>query len=195
LEAHQTWLRAAQEYPVVYYGHVEYGLPRIAAILDGALANRVGEALLLLTNTDLCLTLDAYIAIEEQLQHFDCTWANRIDVPEFRWMTRAELCQHSTYVGVDLFAMHVHWWIKNRERWPDLLLGREGWDWVLRTLMQESGAVAITPTICWHVAHEANWTKDLHNEPGQRHNRNLARQWALKYGYAHHIHPGPYLFK
>lgn len=196
--AQQTWLAAKNcTLRVVEKAGIDANgeLPRVAALFDAADTGR-GDDMILFTNSDLCLVPESYDVIRDSLRRFDCVWAQRVDVIGPTTMTRGELRRRRAYVGTDLFACRAYWWREHKLGWPDLLLGREGWDWVMRTMMQESGGEAISPTICWHEAHDSPWKIDLENEPGQKHNRQLARQWALDHGHAAALHPkGPWLFK
>lgn len=85
--------------------------------------------------------------------------------------------------GFDLFAFRPAWWHEQGSRFPDMLLGREAWDWVFRTLIEETCGPNsyISPDI-YHKAHEPRWSKDRYS-PGQIHNLKLAHQFFLAGGY------------
>ena len=42
------------------------------------------------------------------------------------------------YVGADLFAFTKGWWLQWGPTFPDLIIGKPNWDWVLRFLMAYS---------------------------------------------------------
>jgi hypothetical protein len=114
--------------------------------------------------------------------------------------TSSELAQIKTYSGTDLFCFTKDWWKQNREIFPDMLLGREGFDWVLRRLMlYEYPNAELTEPVVYHYSHKSQWCQlpYIVNNKGQIHNRNLAKQWAIlnKFEKCLNIEPHKPLFK
>ncbi len=66
------------------------------------------------------------------------------------------------YPGSDLFAFRVVWWRAIRNEMPDMILGAEGWDAVLRTLIDETnaGATTLLENLIAHERHESYWEKE-----------------------------------
>jgi hypothetical protein len=66
---------------------------------------------------------------------------------------------------------------------PDMLMGRESWDNVMRNLMRRNAHV----TGCelehaiWHEWHDSYWIVNR-TSPGNAHNRRLMSDWLGKYG-------------
>ena len=100
-------------------------------------------------------------------------------------------CKHDG--GFDAMAVTPKWWHDNRDNMPDMLIAREGWDTVFRTLAEEwadnrpmlphvsstrvewSASRAYMDDVCWHEPHEATWSLERTTNPGQKYNRRMAR--------------------
>jgi hypothetical protein len=85
------------------------------------------------------------------------------------------------YIGCDLFAFRVWWWGDYRENFPDMLLGRETWDCVLRLMMDScnNGIRPSIPDLIYHEVHPSLWTdsKYRYKIGSQIHNLTLAKKW------------------
>jgi len=110
---------------------------------------------------------------------------------KYRFYKTVLNCRHDG--GFDVMAITQQWWRENRDKMPDMLIGREAWDTVFRTLAEEwadnvpvlkhvsstrdawSKSKAYTDDVCWHIPHEATWSADRTGTPGQLLNRKLAR--------------------
>lgn len=78
--------------------------------------------------------------------------------------------------GVDLIAFTKQWWSKNQHEIPDMLIGREAYDWILRIIAEEKhGKDIYRDDIIGHEPHESFWKKNKKTNPGQQHNRALAK--------------------
>lgn len=104
-------------------------------------------------------------------------------------------CKHDG--GFDVMAVTPRWWHDNRDDMPDMLIGREAWDTVFRTLAEERAdeagllahvsstraewvnSKAYTDDVCWHEPHDATWSLERTTNPGQKHNRKMARAFFL----------------
>jgi len=82
------------------------------------------------------------------------------------------------YPGSDWFFMTVAWWNKHKAELPDMVVGREFWDCVLRQLMKKHGTREICKAV-WHEKHPSAWEQpgNRENLPGNKHNRALAMRW------------------
>lgn len=99
--------------------------------------------------------------------------------------------------GFDAFAVTPAWWQGNRDKLPDMLIGREAWDTVFRAVAEEWAdqsprarqlagnpaawlrSKAYTDHVCWHRSHQSNWIQERLTAPGQLLNRRLAREFFL----------------
>jgi hypothetical protein len=78
--------------------------------------------------------------------------------------------------GVDLIAFTPKWWAEHSKDLPDMLIGREAYDWVLRIFAEElHGKSIYADDIIGHEPHESFWRKNRKTNPGQQHNRALAK--------------------
>jgi hypothetical protein len=116
-------------------------------------------------------------AVREHGCAFSHRWdSDRIDEPitsehdvgtKLRW-----------YPGSDWFWMTPRWWNAHKAEMPDMVIGREFWDCVLRQVMKKHGAREIHKSI-WHEKHPSVWDRPGNRTdlPGNRHNRGLAHRW------------------
>lgn len=82
--------------------------------------------------------------------------------------------------GVDMVAVRPDWWKTHRSKYPDMLIGREGWDWVMRRLAEELvGKNAYLDDCLIHEPHDSWWRTVRQTNPGQLHNRRLARKFFV----------------
>jgi len=95
--------------------------------------------------------------------------------------------------GFDVVAVTPSWWRMMRDEMPDMLIGREAWDGCFRTLaeewadnraivkniglVQDASSRAYTDDVCYHHDHPSFWQQARKENPGQLHNRKLARDF------------------
>jgi hypothetical protein len=98
--------------------------------------------------------------------------------------------------GFDLFCFTPKWWYEHRKKLPDMYLGREGWDAVMRNLIEEvvSGKQVSSlrndywnnpvylDDVTWHTEHASFWQQNRHTNPSQIHNRTAAKEFFHKRG-------------
>lgn len=158
-------------------------MPYIHDLINQADAKAEPDDILLVTNDDISIVE----GITEKLMEVTsarAAWAHRWD---FRYLGKPKLTQElqagTWCVGSDLFAFTSAWWRKKRKGFPDMVLGREAWDWVMRDLIKDTGGFEIHVCI-YHESHGSFWcTGSNRNEnKGNQHNRRLAREWLLKRG-------------
>lgn len=87
------------------------------------------------------------------------------------------------YPGSDLWAFKASWWKQHGSQYPDMIIGREAGDMVLRHLVKNHGGVEI-PRSVWHEKHDSYWEHYGMKEslPGNRKNRELAMEFLDRYG-------------
>ncbi len=98
--------------------------------------------------------------------------------------------------GFDVFAFTPEWWARNRDKMPDMVLGREVWDTVFRTLVDEflqgapvtdvvtdvTASAAYTDGVCWHREHLSDWQRHRRTSAGNLHNLRLAQAFFAERG-------------
>jgi hypothetical protein len=87
------------------------------------------------------------------------------------------------YPGSDAFFFTVAWWRRHANEYPDMLVGREQNDEILRQLIKRRGGHEIRNAI-YHEKHPSYWEHHGNREknPGNQYNQRLARKWFLKTG-------------
>jgi hypothetical protein len=166
----------------------DHGLPFITDLIDhGDEVCANPEDIISVSNSDVgCIHgITGYIL--DRVRANGCAFAHRhdsagrIDEPIISEATvRADL---QWYPGSDWFWMTKAWWTAHRAEMPDMVLGREYWDAVLRQIMKRSGGQDI-PFSVWHEKHPNGWEHPSLREtlPGNVHNRDLARAWFAHNG-------------
>lgn len=87
------------------------------------------------------------------------------------------------YPGSDVWAFTKAWWSTWGDQFPDMVIGREAGDMILRNLIKKSGGVEIPGSI-WHEKHDSDWERPGNREtlPSNIRNRLLATTWLRENG-------------
>jgi hypothetical protein len=111
-------------------------------------------------------------------QKFGACWATRWDFRRLDAPLRSknQLRAGTRYPGSDLFAFTKHWWADHSADFPDMIYGRECWDWILRELVKLNGGIELSMAI-YHESHDAPWKRSRDRQPGNLSNRSFARAW------------------
>ncbi|HXE54240.1 MAG TPA: hypothetical protein VN541_14550 [Tepidisphaeraceae bacterium] len=191
--ARQTWERAYREFPNIVSGHQvisraartsasigdDRRLPFVKDLVEFAFGLKTNAPVdaAIMTNTDTCMIPSRIPAAFDSLQSRGCYYSFRYEHGGFiRPLDDAAVGSAPIYSGADLFAFTRAWWERHRDDYPDLLLGAEAWDGVLKVMMNDSGFEPGSP-IVYHEAHAAHWSQHLLTSPSQLHNRKLAAEW------------------
>lgn len=159
-------------------------VPFVRDLIDSAFAHSPRqEDIIVIHNDDIGfrpnITLDILSACRLQGACFAHRWdfyqANRVVASD------ADFQAAQWYPGSDLFAFTHLWWEHNGPLFPDMVLGREGWDMVMRNLIKRSHGAELHKAI-WHERHPSRWEQPGLSLPGNEHNRKLAHAWLAKFG-------------
>lgn len=155
------------------------GVPFVSDLLNAAAAGAADNDLILLTNDDTCLAPGLGRTLLSLRP--ECSWGHRHDfdgweTPPGLW----DIVNAPQYPGVDLFCMTARFWREHQHEYPDMVLGSNEWDLVMRELMRENGGVEI-PSCCYHWTHVTYWSMNKQN-PGNVYNRRLANAFLVKRG-------------
>lgn len=104
----------------------------------------------------------------------------RVDSPP----TLEQIQKGDEYVGMDGCAFTARWWKKRAALFPDMILGRYGWDSAMRNLIRRSRGIEMKDEL-WHESHEAYWNKttdDITYNRANQYNRALLHEWIAQYG-------------
>jgi hypothetical protein len=163
-------------------------VPYIRDLIENAVAQAKGDdSIIVLCNDDIGFSAGLTGQIAETVQRHGAAYAHRWDyhhpltirLPKDEYDIR----RAQWYSGCDLYAFSVSWWRKNGGLFPDMLMGRESWDNVMRNLIRRNAHV----TGCelkhaiWHEWHTSYWIANR-TSPGNAHNRKLMAEWLDKYG-------------
>jgi hypothetical protein len=85
--------------------------------------------------------------------------------------------------GIDVLAFKPQWWKEHEEMIPDFLIGREGYDYCLWKYAESLyGSDVYVDNVIGHEPHESFWKQNKKTNPGQVHNRSLARVFFARLG-------------
>jgi hypothetical protein len=170
--------------------------PYVIDLFDAGCALLPDDAIMVFTNTDILVRGDACLVIAEALQGCDACYAfrrdfhHRFDTP----IPDKDFEKGLDYAGSDLAAFRVGWWRDNRKEMPDMIIGFEAWDTVLRTLIEETnpGVQPLRDIIC-HERHGSYWENPAHRYKlaSQNHNLGLAKAFLMERG----LTPGNYCIR
>lgn len=167
----------------------------IRDLLDAGAAMAMPEDLVVFSNSDIALTVDAparlIAGVERGKGVTICPRRNMENPVPGRLYRTVKNCRVDG--GMDVIAMTPAWWEEFRTELPDMLIGREAWDLCLRTLAEEwadggglRSGISVQPEewwrsrayaddVCWHEPHASFWKVERKANPGGAHNRKLAR--------------------
>lgn len=99
------------------------------------------------------------------------------------FVTEADTCAGKWYPGSDLWAFTKAWWTSWGDRYPDMVIGREAGDMILRHVIKQGGGVEI-PGAVWHERHASFWEMPGNRDrlPSNVHNRMLATTFLREFG-------------
>ena len=143
-------------------------------------AEAADDAIVVFTNSDICITPEAPNAIRQAMQGHPCCWGRRVDVDNSDTPLSAADLTGPPYFGVDLFAVRPSFWQEHFAELPDMFLGTEAWDMVYLEWMKRHGGVELPPVI-YHERHEAFWHRpETWDNPARVHNRRMHAQFLAK---------------
>ena len=152
-------------------------IPMIKDMLRMACIGRDDKDVIVLTNTDTCVASNLLKRLVGNLPAYAYRYDfKRLDRP----IADDQILLGNKYQGCDLFAMKVGWWRRNHQIFPDMILGREAWDRVMRELFKQSQGRELVGAI-YHERHNSFWesASNINDDPSNLRNRMLARKWLL----------------
>lgn len=156
-------------------------MPFIRDMLDYAATwSKRDDSIIVLTNADVCFTPGLTGWVLDAIASHGSAFTHRWDFAKLvtRKINERHVGRGAWYPGSDAFAFTVGWWKANRERFPDMVLGCECWDLVMRNLIRLTGGTEIERAI-YHEKHASFWEQPSnHNtNPGNVHNRALSARF------------------
>lgn len=185
----QTW----EEIPVgdhdvrCYKDHMGV-VPFVKDIVNFAAKEKDPSDILVLTNADICVASNCCFKIVGALQSIQAAYCFRRDFGRLTGPLPDEsIHKGNHYCGSDLYAFRVGWWNRHKADFPELLMGREAWDAILRILIEMTHPNQ-NPTLydlIYHERHASVWENPRNRRtiPSQMHNVRIARDWMLSFGF------------
>jgi hypothetical protein len=181
--AQKTWkslYESGNVIPAMVYD--DNDLPKVKDIFEwGYKFCKNDDDIILYTNSDICITENAYNKILESCKRHQCTFSFRKDfnrIKEIKTNIEVSMSLFSDGSdkpkGADVFAVTKKWWEEWRNYLPDnQVIGRPTWDWVFRITMGKSiegdivfnqsfesqGSICETPNISYHESHNSYWNR------------------------------------
>jgi hypothetical protein len=139
------------------------------------------------TNADVCFVPGLSGQIYDVTARTGAAYTHRYDFYkpfERPLRNEAAVARGHWYPGSDAFFFTVEWWLEHQHEFPDMVIGREHVDEVLRQMIKRHNGLEI-PASIYHEKHASFWEHfgNRDTNPGNLHNRVLARRWFLKTGY------------
>ena len=137
-------------------------LPFVRDIIDKGIEGLLFEDIVIFTNSDTAVSTDCTKQIKARLKKVPAIYCYRRDFdPFFEAIPDDKIKEGFDAPGSDLYAFTVEWWKANRLKFPLMVLAREGWDSILRTVIDEKGDYPKTrmENLIYHARHEAMWEK------------------------------------
>lgn len=190
--AEQTWKKfyesepMSRPIPVLYdqlprlFDDGKRRLPYVKDVIEWAFNYSLRATdLIILTNSDICFSEKFGVSLAKMLEGRDCAYCYRRDFKKVEGiLSPKEIEGGDDYCGTDVFIFRSKWWRDNASRFPDMLMGCEAWDPVMRTLMHETDAnTGIFKNLFYHQRHASVWEQpeNRYSLPSQIHNLDLAR--------------------
>lgn len=168
--------------------------PYVLDVFDSACAGKSAEDCLIYTNADICVLSNCALLCAAALQETDALYSYRRDFNEdFHAPIPDDVVLRGTaYCGSDLYAFRASWWRQWRKEFPDMLIGTEAWDPILRHLMEITNPrnSVNLPDTHYHRRHDSIWERsdNRYRLKRQLHNLMLASQWLRAHGINPAIH-------
>ena len=151
-------------------------LPFVNDIINIACEQAQPDDLIVLTNDDTIFVSD----ITERLLNTEAPfWSSRWEHNKIAGPLNSETIKRNSWkhVGADVFVFTKRWWMEYGTEFPDMLVAREAWDLVLRTLIDRRGGHE-EDALCAHLIHDPEWHSAAQREcSGNLFNRNAAREF------------------
>jgi hypothetical protein len=173
--------------------------PYLQDVFNKACEGRDDNDIMVYTNADIHVKSTACGIITEALQAVDAVYGyrrdfhHRLETP----VADADYVKGNAYPGSDIYAFRVFWWNTVKDQMPNMILGGEGWDPLMRVLIDTinlPGDKVLRDLICHerhggvnHWEHPVNRYKSGWN----LHNLTLAKKFCAMRG----INPASFGFR
>lgn len=154
-------------------------LPYIKDVIEFAFSFCMDSDVIILTNIDICFSESVAGSIEKMMEGRECAYCYRRDFKKLDGVLPPnEIGKGDDYCGTDVFIFRAKWWRDNVASFPDMLMGAEAWDPVMRTIMHETDQnTGIFKDLFYHERHPSVWeqAENRYALTSQIYNLNLAK--------------------
>lgn len=172
-------------------------MPFIKDIINISIRYLRDNDVIILTNSDILFANDFIPNVRPYIEKYGCSFGFRYDsyeeIDDINMSSEDIESLLKWYVGSDVFVFTKQWWTRWGSLFPDLLIGKPNWDWIMRVLMgysvkgeqiwcqdlQSIGNIVNCNACIYHEKHESyaelqdNYFKDNAN----LWNWNVAKEW------------------
>jgi hypothetical protein len=137
-------------------------------------------------NNDIILNTSFFKLLDEQYETYI---ASRAHLYELNSLNEDLKIESYSVHGFDLFAFKKHWWLENKQLFPDMFLGRSYWDTLYFTKCAKYSkylAINKQPPVIFHIEHQSTaahstdiYTK--HNEDIAKNCVDMSKWWYYVY--------------
>lgn len=158
--------------------------PYVNKLID-ALANTDNDIIIFLNN-DIILNNTFFKQLDKDIETYP---TSRAHLHHLTSLSDPLSIQSYSVMGFDLFAFKTKWWVKNRDLFPDMYLGRPYWDTVyfMKCVLNSKYKIInkLPPTI-FHIEHQSTSVKN--NDEYQRFNELVAAQTPEMNKWWYYVH-------
>lgn len=141
--------------------------------------------IIFLTNADVGFAPHLTPRLRQTVARYGAAYMRRAEFERIMALpTLEEMRAVEPFVGGDGFAFTVGWWRQHGNIFPDVILGRYGWDSAMKNLIRRAGGVEMRGEL-FHETHVADWNANpdaIFDNPANQHNRTLLLGWVAQYG-------------
>lgn len=172
-------------------------MPFIKDVIEFGSKHLQNNDVVVLTNADISFSSDAFHKLKQNVEKYGCTFSFRRDskkqIDKLSFRSDEISSEMDWYVGSDMFAFKKSWWTKWSGLFPDLIIGKPNWDWIMRIIMGYSvigskvlnqtletyGNIVETKDVIYHEKHEsyAELSNVYYKDEANQWNWYVAKRW------------------
>jgi hypothetical protein len=163
----------------------ELGEKKTVPFVNDLLQKGADEAgpndVIVFTNDDTCVRPGLTRILLDEVPKCGAIFGSRREHAKLmRPLTLEQMMKGYKHVGADVFAFTRAWWDENKADFPDMLIGFEQFDLVLKKLILVTGGRELDD-LCYHSVHLPDWVK-RRETAGGKFNRTQAFNWYKQHG-------------
>jgi hypothetical protein len=168
--------------------------PYVKDVFDLACKSCTEDDVMIYTNADIMVRSDCVMQIVAALQNATACYAYRRDFHHqiTKPVPDTDYEKGMLYAGSDLFAFRKIWWDIMKDEMPDMIIGYEAYDPMLRLLADETNPHSKTrfDNLICHERHGSIWEKaeNRYTLKGQLKCLSMAKQFFSQHGINPAIH-------